>query len=187
MYVFFAVNQLLCLDKNLENHRWKLFAWIVHPLLDPEILKLQEKSHLYCICTLFIMQHGWTEPILTENEVKVFILMTLRLEHMEEYQFDKMHQEFVPCPRPVHLASLYVNAMWALMTANNVTGKTVEMKHLLLTRKFEGVLFQSIYLQMEHLGEQIIEDCERSEVERIFRRVTSNGRRLKSVTKLKYM
>lgn len=126
------------------------------------------------------MQHGWTKPILTEREIKTFIVMTLRLEKMSEEEIVAMDLKKAPRPRPAQLAFLYVGALKSLKKVNSVVGNVVAIKHFLPFGKFEGPLFHDIYRQIVQLGETPYgPDISESEVERIFNIVTSNGRNVR--------
>ena len=73
------------------------------------ILEEIDPENLFMFCNLYILQHEKLEPILTEREVKAFILMHLRLklmsyEDIRSYIFKINYDgEFIPKSRPVHL------------------------------------------------------------------------------------
>ena len=66
--------------------RWQLFSWIINP----NLVNLEQTMHLnglnetdlFMICQLYIMQHELEVPILSEKEVKSFILVNYRMKNL---------------------------------------------------------------------------------------------------------
>ncbi len=123
--------------QNGENERWRIFTWIIHPSLALEPGRIQD-CYLFMVCQLYIMQHEHNDPVLRPDEVKVFILMTMRIQDLSSSQaLEPM--DFVPRPRPVHLATLYSTSI--LSKISKGVGEVIARKWLLPCNNFHGPLF----------------------------------------------
>ena len=127
--------------------RWQLFSWIINP----NLVNLEQTTHLYglnetdlfMICQLFIMQHELEVPILTEKEVKSFILVNYRMKNLPKEEVMSATSDFVPKSRPVELATIFWRSLLDIFSA--CVGDVVARKHFLLYNKFDGLLFQRTY------------------------------------------
>ena len=79
--------------------------------LSPVLVLLIEifitEKDVFCVAQLYILQHEWTFPILTENEVKSFILVNLRMKTLTAKEIMDIQISFVPTVRSVQLATFY--------------------------------------------------------------------------------
>ena len=170
--------------------RWKLFSYVINPLLDFSILKDLDFEDVFMVCMLYIMQHEDDLPILQENEVKAFILMQMKLktlsyEDIRSYIFGILEKlnldgELIPKARPVHLGTLYANTLLSLIS--KIVGEVVPRKYLLVTTNYDGLLFQIIYAKMEADNDIFYDnDDEEDYVEKFYNIVTANGTKVQMV------
>ena len=78
--------------------------------LNPLVLLIEifiSEKDIYCVAQLYIMQHECSSPILTENEVKSFILVNLRMKTLTDEDIMDIPISFVPTIRSVQLATFY--------------------------------------------------------------------------------
>ena len=70
----------------MSQIKWQVFLWIINP----NLVNLEQTMYLYglnetdlfMICQLYIMQHELEVPILSEKEVKSFILVNYRMKNL---------------------------------------------------------------------------------------------------------
>ena len=158
--------------------RWKLFAYIVDPKADSLFFHDVKDEDLYLICQLFIMQHSQRKPILTEFEVKAFILMHLRLKSMSDQELETMKMDFVPRPRPVQLATIYTRSI--LHTVSDCVGNVTARRNFCVATKFEGTLFHSIYKeQSKGIMSKVLTTSEAIDLNVFYQAVTSKGTKVR--------
>ena len=159
--------------------RWQLFSWIINP----NLVNLEQTMYLYglnetdlfMICQLFIMQHELEVPILTEKEVKSFILVNYRMKNLSDEDVMSAMSDFVPKSRPVELATIFWRSLLDIFSA--CVGDVVARKHFLLYNKFDGLLFQRIYLDFQDNDNisDLIKGDEYAYVNNVYKVVTSDG------------
>ena len=71
-------------DTELHQKRWKVFSYIVSPLLNSESLQRFDSDKIFVICQLFMFQHEdqVVGPLLYEWEVRVLILLHFLMKRM---------------------------------------------------------------------------------------------------------
>ena len=150
--------------------------------MDYKILEQSNPDDLFLKIALYIMQHELEEPILRENEVKIFILMNIRLHSMKyedirhyiyKIQNDLEIETFIPSPRPVHIGVLCAFRMISMIS--ETLGDVVSRKYLLVPSNFDGLLFSLMYEEMQFHGEiNYFNQEEATKVLEIYKFVTSN-------------
>jgi len=168
----------------LHQKRWKLFSYIISPLLNSEVLQRFENK-MFLICQLFIFQHEdeVVGPLLYGWEIRVLIILHFLMKRITESR-NQMDFISLPDPRGVCVATLYTRSMIYLV--NLVVGEVVEKKYLLNLNNFDGQLFQWLYIKaksnesIECLFQYLLSD-ERHEMEKIYLFVTSNGRNIRNL------
>ena len=159
--------------------RWRLFSWIINP----NLVNLEQTMHWYglnetdlcMICQLYIMQHELEVPILTEKEVKSFILVNYRMKNLSNEEVMSATPDFVPKSRPVELATIFWRSLLDIFSA--CVGDVVARKHFLLYYKFDGLLFQRIYRDFQDNDNisDLIKCDELIYVNIVYKVVTSDG------------
>ena len=159
--------------------RWQLFSWIINPNLTNLEEKLElyglDETDLFMICQLYIMQHELEVPILSEKEVKSFILVNYRMKNLSNEEVMSATTDFVPKSRPVELATVFWRSLLDIFSAS--VGDIVARKHFLLYNKFDGLLFQRIYLDFQDNDNisDLIKSDEFTYINNVYKVVTSDG------------
>jgi len=164
--------------------RWKLFSWMINPKLENLALMLKlnslDETDIYCVLHLYVMQHEWTTPLLTEKELKSFILVNLRMKTMTDEEIMNIPITFVPTFRSVQLATFYWRDL--MLSFSDAVGHILAPEHFLLHNKFDGVLFQKIYLEFHDENNNkndVIKKHEEDYVKKVYQLVTSNETKVK--------
>ena len=162
-----------------HKQRWQLFCWIINP----NLVNLEQTMHwyglnetdLFMICQLYIMQHELEVPILSEKEVKSFILVNYRMKNLSNEEVMSATPDFVPKSRPVELATIFWRSLLDIFSA--CVGNVVARKHFLLYYKFDGLLFQRIYRDFQDNDNisDLIKSDEFTYVNKVYKVVTSAG------------
>lgn len=127
---------------NSQDIRWKLFAWCVHPKIDPRILmNLKSGGEVCLVSNLFKMQNEFEQPILEDIEAIVFILQFYVLQTKSSKDLASL--DCLPTARGAQLAVLYTRTF--LFSVNGLVGQVVPMAECLNQHHFDGKLFQTIY------------------------------------------
>jgi len=141
-------------DTRAINIRWKLFAWCVHPKIDPRILmNLKSGGEVCLVSNLFKMQNEFEQPILEDIDAIVFIIQFYVLQTKSSKDLASL--DCLPTARGAQLAVLYTRTF--LLSVNGLVGQVVPMAECLNQHHFDGKLFQTIYnrLHLARTGNQV--------------------------------
>ena len=173
----------------MSQIKWQVFLWIINP----NLVNLEQTMYLYglnetdlfMICQLYIMQHELEVPILSEKEVKSFILVNYRMKSLSNEEVISATADFVPKSRPVELATIFWRSLLDIFSA--CVGDVVARKHFLLYNKFDGLLFQRIYQDFQDNDNisDLIKSDEFTYVNNVYKIVTSDGSKVAQVRALR--
>ena len=132
-------------SENIDELRFKLYAFTIHPDLDHRELMRFAPENLYLVSVLYYLQNCTLfSPILYKHEVEAFIEHHLQLMDLKE-GVDIVQVQ--PTRRSICLATLYTESPFR--TSSNVVGSPVPQKFMLNCNNFYGTLFQKIYLSRQ--------------------------------------
>eukprot|EP00092_Neocalanus_flemingeri_P003391 GFUD01003632.1.p1 GENE.GFUD01003632.1~~GFUD01003632.1.p1 ORF type:complete len:609 (+),score=165.52 GFUD01003632.1:55-1881(+) len=131
-------------DRSMQELRWKLFAWTIHPSLDPDKLLTLEPGKVLLVSTLFYIQHEPSQPVLEEWEAKLFILQHILLNRRTCKEVcQSVKSAPIPTARGAGLATLFTKTV--VPHINYVVGSPCTLSMMLNHKNFDGKLFQSLY------------------------------------------
>jgi len=141
-------------NKSMQELRWKLFAWAIHPSLDHHILLTLDPGKVLLVTTLFYIQHELSQPVLEEWEAKLLILQQILLNRNTARETVK--SGLIPTARGTGLATLFTRTVVPHIAY--VVGSPCPLDLLLNHRNFDGNLFQSLYNRALN-GEEMLSLC----------------------------
>ena len=156
--------------------RWKLFTFLISPELDPEVLQnLPDPSFIYPVCQLYIIQNEWKTPVLSKQEVELFLLEHLRFQNLTDKEFFEISQQKItPSPRGVQLATIYARGQVGL--ASKLIGNIVPASLLMpVYCSFDGIHFQTMYNRYKKDGFIQASSEEMDSIGFYFDLITKNG------------
>jgi hypothetical protein len=162
---------------DVYHDRWTLFAFAVHPNLDPDTIEIMKPEQVFLVTCLFLLQNELANPMLFTWEVKAFIVHHLRLKKKDVTNFSQL-----PKARPVQLATIFTRISLFISLASSIVGDVIPRKNFLTYNNFEGALFQMVYDKFEKAQDSLddlIDADETEEVNQMFNVVTSNGKYVK--------
>ena len=151
---------------------------MISPELDPEVLQfLPDPSFIYPVCQLYIIQNEWKTPVLSKQEVQLFLLEHLRFQKLTEKEFLEISQQKItPSPRGVQLATIYTRGQVGLGLASKLIGNIVPACLLMpVYCSFDGIHFQAMYNRYKEDGFVKASSEEMDSIGFYFDLVTKNG------------